>query len=132
MKTNTIQRRSIAFIITSIIIATLGMAQTIDLNVTIKGIKGIQGNLMIGVGDTKNPQTMKGDIVKIVGETVTTQIKDIPTGKTTLYIYHDENANYQLDRDEAGIPQEGCAIVHTEVNEQKNAVEVTLYYRKEK
>lgn len=132
MKATTTQRRFLAFIITSIIIATTAMAQTIDLNVTIKGIQGTNGNIMIGVGDAKNPQMMKGEIVKITGETATTQIKEVPTGKVTLYIYHDENVNYQLDRDESGNPKEGCAISHTVVDEQKNAVEVTLYYKKGK
>ena len=31
------------------------------------------------------------------------ELKDVPVGKCKLYVYHDENDNYQLDRED-GIP----------------------------
>lgn len=70
MKTNTSSKKKLTTIMACTMLATLGtvttsMAQTGDLTVTIKGIKGNKGNLMIGVGDLQNPLSMKGDIVKI-------------------------------------------------------------------
>lgn len=109
---------------------TVGMAQTTDLTITIKGIKGNKGNLMIGVGDLQNPKSMKGNMARITNETTTVQIKEIPKGECTIYVYHDENQNYLLDKDEKGIPKEGCAIKKTVINQQNNTVEVTLYYGK--
>lgn len=135
MKTNTLFRKRLATIMACATLATLGlatsnMAQTTDLTITVKGIKGNKGNLMIGVGDLQNPSSMKGDMVKITGETATTQIKDVPQGEGTIYVYHDENGNYKLDKDEQGVPKEGCAIKKTIVNEQNNSAEVVLYYGK--
>lgn len=112
--------------------ATTSMAQTSDLTIIIKGIKGNKGNLMIGVGDLQNPLSMKGDMVKITSETATTLIKGVPQGEGTIYVYHDENGNYMLDKDEQGVPKEGCAIKKTIVNEQNNSAEVVLYYGKGK
>ncbi len=35
-------------------------------------------------------------------------LKDVPAGKCKIYVYHDENGNYQLDRVD-GVPMEYCA-----------------------
>lgn len=132
MKANTSTQRVSALIIACIIMASLSMAQTIDLTLTVKGIQGNSGNIMIGIGDTRNPQDMKGSMTKVSGDTATTQIKEVPQGECTIYTFHDMNGNYQLDRDEKGKPKEGCAITKTTVDEQNNMIEVVLYYGKEK
>lgn len=135
MKTNTTSKKRLATIMACVTLATLGLAttskaQTTDLTITVKGIKGNKGNLMIGVGDLQNPQSMKGNMAKITSETATTQIKEVPQGKGTIYVYHDENGNYILDKDEQGVPKEGCAIKKAVINEQNNSIEVVLYYKK--
>lgn len=132
MKANTSTQRVSALIIACIIMVSMSMAQTIDLTLTVKGIQGNSGNIMIGIGDTRNPQDMKGSMIKVSGDTITTQIKEVPQGECTIYTYHDMNGNYQLDRDEKGKPKEGCAITKTMVDEQNNMIEVVLYYGKEK
>ncbi len=53
---------------------TANMAQTADLTITIKGIKG---NLMIGLGGLQNPKSMKGDMARITNKTTTVQIKEV-------------------------------------------------------
>lgn len=135
MKTNTTFQKKLATIMACATLATLGlattsMAQNTELAITVKGIKGNKGNLMIGVGDLQNPQSMKGNMVKITSETVTTHIKEVPEGECTIYVYHDENENYMLDKDEQGMPKEGCAILKTIINEHHRSTEVTLYYGK--
>lgn len=135
MKTNTLFRKRLTTIMVCATLATLGLsttcvAQTTDLTITVKGIKGNKGNLMIGVGDLQNPSSMKGDMIKITSKTATTQIKGVPQGEGTIYVYHDENGNYRLDKNEQGVPKEGCAVKKTVVNEQNNFAEVVLYYGK--
>lgn len=132
MKANTSTQRVSALIIACIIMASMSMAQTIDLTLTVKGIQGNSGNIMIGIGDTRNPQDMKGSMIKVSGDIATTQIKEVPQGECTIYTFHDMNGNYQLDRDEKGKPKEGCAITKATVDEQNNMIEVVLYYGKEK
>lgn len=131
MKTKTLLQRLSATIITSLIMASMSMAQTIELTITVKGIQGNSGNIMIGIGDMHDPQNMKGSMIKATGDTATTQIKDLAPGECTIYTYHDKNENYQLDRDKKGNPIEGCAITKATINEQKNSVEIALYYGKQ-
>ena len=45
---------------------------------------------------------------------VVLELKDVPAGKCKIHVYHDENGNYQLDRED-GVPMEYCAIVDWEV-----------------
>ena len=85
MKTNTAfykKRATILACATLAILAftTANMAQTADLTITIKGIKGNKGNLMIGVGELQNPKSMKGDMARITNETTTVQIKEVAKG----------------------------------------------------
>lgn len=137
MKTSTTFQRKLAIILACATLAVPGSiiantAQTTDLTITIKGIKGNVGNLMIGVGDLQAPKSMKGNIIKATHPTATTQIREVPSGECTIYIYHDENENHLLDRDEKGVPTEGCAIKKTTIDQQNNSVEIVLYYGKEK
>ena len=56
---------------------------------------------------------------------VVLELKDVPAGKCKIYVYHDENGNYQLDRED-GVPMEYCAIVDWEVKENTETVVVPL------
>ena len=53
------------------------------------------------------------------------ELKDVTVGKYKLYVYHDENNNYQLDRED-GIPSEYCAIADVEVSADTKQVEIAL------
>lgn len=82
MKTNTAfykKRATILACATLAILAftTANMAQTADLTITIKGIKG---NLMKGVGGLQNYKSMKGDMARITNKTTTVQIKEVAKG----------------------------------------------------
>ena len=57
---------------------------------------------MIGVGDLHTPQSMKEEIIKTTGSRATAQIKEVTSGKHTIYVYHDENENYTLHKDKKG------------------------------
>ena len=46
-------------------------------------------------------------------------------GKCKLYVFHDENGNSQLDR-ENGVPSEHCAIVDLTVKADTKTVDVKL------
>lgn len=46
-------------------------------------------------------------------------------GKYKLYVFHDENGNYELDR-EGGVPQENCAVADLEVKADTKSIDVEL------
>lgn len=62
---------------------------------------------MIGLGDYNNPATMQGKIVESRSREVVAVFENLPEGNYPVYVFHDENDNQQLDRNERGIPLEG-------------------------
>ena len=108
-------------------------AQTAELTVVVKGIKEAKGNIMIAAGDRTNPQEMISDMIKVVNaDDIMCVLKDIPVGKTNLYVFQDINGNFQLDTDEKRIPIEPSYTKEKiTIKEGENRVEVKLLNVKE-
>lgn len=53
------------------------------------------------------------------------KVTNIPSAVGKLYAFHDENGNYQLDKED-GIPSEYCAMADVEVSADTKQVEVAL------
>ena len=64
-------------------------------------------------------------MVDATGDTATLVLKEVPEGKCKLYVYHDENGNYQLDRVD-GVPTENCAIVDLDMTVEAKTIDVEL------
>lgn len=58
---------------------------------------------------------------------IETIIKDVPDGKGTIYVFHDENGNGQLDEKD-NIPMEYCAFGDYELSESNSKVDIELIY----
>ena len=80
----------------------LGVSAQDVLKVKVMNIPSAVGKIMIA--------TDKGQygMVDAKGTEAVLELKDVTVGKYKLYVYHDENNNYQLDRED-GIPSEYCA-----------------------
>ncbi|WP_418697773.1 DUF2141 domain-containing protein [Bacteroides sp.] len=90
-----------------------------DLTVKVTNIRSARGRVMIA--------TDKGQyaMVDAKGADAVLELKEVPEGKCKLYVYHDENGNYQLDRED-GVPTEFCAIVDLDVTADMKALDVKL------
>ena len=80
-----------------------------------------QSDLTVMIAADKGQYAM----VDATGDTVTLVLKEVPEGKCKLYVYHDENGNYQLDRED-GIPAENCAIVDLDMTAEAKTIDVEL------
>lgn len=80
----------------------LGVSAQDVLKVKVMNIPSAVGKIMIA--------TDKGQygMVDAKGTEAVLELKDVTVGKYKLYVYHDENNNYQLDRED-GIPSEYCS-----------------------
>lgn len=98
---------------------TLAAAAQSDLTVTVTNIPSAKGKVMVA--------TDKGqyNMVDAQGADAVLELKGVPAGKCKLYVYHDENGNYQLDM-ENEVPAEYCAIVDLEVKADTKSVNVKL------
>lgn len=79
-----------------------------DLTIKVTNVRSDCGKVMIA--------TDKGqyNMVDAKGTETVLELKDVPEGKCKVYVYHDENGNYQLDK-EGDVPLENCAIVDLDV-----------------
>lgn len=100
-------------------ISTLSASAQNDLTVKVKNIRSAKGKVMIAAD--KGQYAM----VDATGDTATLVLKNVPAGKCKLYVYHDENGNYQLDKED-GVPTENCDMVDIEMTPEPKTVEVEL------
>lgn len=83
-------------------------AQTGELLVTITDVKPDGTFLLIGVGDYKKaPESMQGSQVLADSSTVVCHLKNLTAGEQKVYVFQDQNGNYQLDFSSDGKPLEG-------------------------
>lgn len=54
-------------------------------------------------------------MAEVTAPTATIQLEGIPNGEYTVYVFHDANNNFTLDRNEEDIPVEYCATQQIEV-----------------
>lgn len=97
----------------------LAAAAQSDLTVKVTNVPSAKGKVLIA--------TDKGqyNMVDATGGDVELVLKDVPAGKCKLYVYHDENGNYQLDK-EGDVPAEYCAMADVEVKSGAMSVVMKL------
>jgi len=94
--------------------AALGLSvslygQSADVTVVVKGVREAKGKVMVAAGDKAKPQEMIGEMVAVTSTgDVVCVLKNVPVGKTNIYVYQDLNENFQLDMDEQHIPIVGA------------------------
>lgn len=67
-----------------------------------------------------------------IASTAEIKLDGIPNGKYTIYVFHDTNNNYTLDRDADNTPLEYCATQQIEVSDRNKAFRVELIDVKDK
>ena len=82
-----------------------------QLTVTVTGVENTEGNINIALyttddGFLKSDQHYTGIVVKSEKGTTTGLFSALPKGKYAIALFHDENANAELDTNFLGIPKE--------------------------
>ena len=97
----------------------VGVSAQSVLTLKVTNVPSAKGKLMAA--------TDKGqyNMVDAAVSDVVLELKDVPAGKCKIYVYHDENGNYQLDRED-GIPAENCAIVDLDMTAEAKTIDVEL------
>ena len=107
--------------LTIALMATASASAQRDMQLTVSNIPNGKGQILVA---TKSGQWAK---VKAEKGKIETTIKDVPDGKGTIYVFHDENGNGQLDEKD-NIPMEDCAFGDYELNESNRKVNIELIY----
>ncbi|RRD61732.1 DUF2141 domain-containing protein [Tannerella forsythia] len=120
------------------IFAALGLnislyGQSADVTVVVKGIKEAKGKVMVAAGDKAKSQEMIGEMAAVTSTgDVVCVLKNVPVGKTNIYVYQDLNENFRLDMDEQHIPIEPCNTKEkVTIKDGENKFEIKLLNIKE-
>ena len=97
-----------------LIILLIGMksfGQSATLSVKVSGYDEMVGKLSIGLfshpeGFPKKSENSMGIDIEILDTVITYRFEKLEIGEYALAIYHDENANGELDRNFLGMPTE--------------------------
>lgn len=107
--------------IAALLFSMCALVATAQSNLTVKvtNVRSAKGKVIIA--------TDKGQyaMVDAKGTDAVLELKEVPEGKCKLYVYHDENGNYQLDRED-GVPIELCAMVDLDVTADMKTLDVKL------
>jgi uncharacterized protein (DUF2141 family) len=101
-------------------------AQTVKVNIT--GIRNETGNILIMMQSATQEQPLK-NMKNATRDTCSFVFKNIENHRYKISVFHDENDNYQIDKDEKGIPTEGFAIKTIDIDtimKQNKTTEATL------
>ena len=80
------------------------------LQVTVTHIKGVKGNIMVGIFDSDEKflkEPLDGRMAKANGDSITVVFENLKPGKYAVSVLHDANKNKDLDKNKLGIPKEG-------------------------
>lgn len=80
------------------------------LQVTVTNIKGVKGNIMVGIFDSNEKflkEPLEGRMAKANGDSITVVFENLKPGKYAVSVLHDANKNKDLDKNKLGIPKEG-------------------------
>ena len=86
-----------------------GMANSQTLNLELRGIEQVSGDLFVGFYNTSDSflkKTTFGLIVNVTDKEMTIPCTGLSTGTYAISLYQDENGNKTLDKGAFGIPEE--------------------------
>lgn len=103
-------------------------AQSLEIEVT--GIRNAKGSILLMV----QGEGLKEPIYKMEAAREGKLLLAVDSPKIAtveISLFHDENGNYQMDKDEAGMPAEGFGGKRCKLNAETTKVRIPLTYLKE-
>lgn len=99
-----------------------------EVKVEIRGIRSAKGSIMVmALKDSESKPVYA--MVTAVKDTATVVLKEVLWEQFQISLFHDENGNRELDKNEQGMPVEGYAREKCKKEPDGSAtVKVKLYY----
>ncbi|HRN16550.1 MAG TPA: DUF2141 domain-containing protein, partial [Xylanibacter oryzae] len=86
-----------------------------NLEITISGIRNSKGKILLMIESDKL-KTPNKYMSEITGKSCNFVLNNIQEGTYKISAFHDENGNYEIDKDEKGIPTEGFILKTIKIN----------------
>lgn len=87
-----------------------------------------QGKIMLATAGGK----YYGMADATTASTLEIKLDDIPYGEYTVYVFHDANNNYKLDKDADNVPVEYCATRKINITDRDRIFQIELVNIKDK
>lgn len=104
---------SLAAILFTLSALALTPAGAADLKIAVTGVASGDGQIMLALynsAETYQNQPFRVAAVPARAGATQIEIKDLPPGEYAFALYHDANANGQMDRNPVGMPTEDYAF----------------------
>ena len=93
-----------------LLLPVLGLSQN-TLEISVKGVESSKGNISVALYNTEDTflefdKVFRGERVPAKKGETKLNIADVPEGEYAVAVFHDENANKELDVNWMGIPKE--------------------------
>lgn len=98
--------------------ATAQLSHAADLTIEVEDVKNANGTVMVALYNSQDSflkQPAKGTGARAAAGTSKLVFKDLPEGEYAFAVYHDANANGQMDKNLLGIPTEDYAFSNNAV-----------------
>lgn len=120
------------FILTAFLaITTFGCIQAQTVKVIVSGIRNNDGKVLIMMQSDPQSQPLQ-NMKTAIKDTCSFIFPHVQTGNYKISVFHDENGNFQIDKDEKGIPTEGFAIknaqIHVDADHDTQTITIKLFY----
>ncbi len=97
------------------------------LALIVEGLHSCKGVVLLAATGGEKPIYLMAEIADDTAKTATFTIEEMTADTLSLSIFHDENANYQLDMVD-GRPAEGCIRCVATLPDADNTRRITLTY----
>ena len=96
-------------------VCTIGTIEAQSLKVVVTGIRNTTGKILIQVQNDQQ-KTVGQQMCAAQKDSCTFVFENVGKGNFKISLFHDENTNYRIDKDEKGIPTEGFVLKSIKVN----------------
>ena len=119
-------KKNAVLFVMMLLLATCANAQSIVIRVN--GVHSDEGEVLLMItSDRQGQPAYAKEKASLKG--VSFELKNLPQGEVEISVFHDENANFQMDMDDRNRPVEGFARKKISLKEgAPEEIKLTLYY----
>lgn len=96
-------------------ICAMNAVEAQSMKVVVTGIRNNTGKILIQIQNDKQ-ENVGQQMCDAKKDSCTFMFQNVGAGNLKISLFHDENINYNIDKDEKGIPTEGFAIKSIKIN----------------
>lgn len=119
--------RSRLFLLGLICLASGALQAQTSVMLKINGVRNNKGQVLAMAQADKESKPIFA-MARASQDTVSIVLENVEWEQFKISVFHDENSNYQLERNENGSPAEGYVLKSINLKKEKASFKLILYY----